>query len=118
MTQICRTAFCKSCYDNKRPKANQLFAVRGGTSGLLMIKKASIYQGVTHGYTPHHMELYKVKDNLVVYDQTCLIVGCGISLEETEDGYGVLFDETYRQVTTIKEWNIIVSDWRDTGYTI
>lgn len=116
--QITRTCFCEKCFKAYRPKANQIFAVKGGTSGIMMIKQASIYQGVTRGYVPHLLTLHKAQNGLVVYDQTCLMVGCGIELHNSETGYNVSIKESYRHVTTIKEWEVLIERWKDSGYHI
>lgn len=116
--QISRTMYCEHCHKAYRPKANQVFAVKGSTSEVLMIKQASIFQGVTRGFTPHLITLHRVNNGLVIYDATCAMVGCGISLNEKEDGYSISIEESYRHVTTIKEWEALLKLWKDTNYEI
>ena len=116
--EISRIHHCKKCEDYRRPKVDDVFAVKGGTSGILMVKRARIYEGCVKGMTPHLIIMKKVIDDNVVYESVCSIIGCGMSLSQNENGdYDVVVEERYKHVISIKDWNALQT-FTNTDYEI
>lgn len=115
--EITRTHYCESCARAYRPHAGDVFVVQGST-GEQHVKRARMFEGVVRGYTPHLLTLKKTLDGNVVYDSVCLMNNCGIKLLPTEDSYMISVQERYRHVVSIKDWNALVTRWKDTDYEI
>lgn len=125
--KITRTCFCSNCESYRRPRASNLYVLYGG-SGNIYYKEAKIYEGCVPGYTPHLIELVKAQDEGIIYDSTCLMHGCGVKIEVIAEVNPMLGQEVERMVHKLvdtqrytcskKQWNALVSKWKDTDYEI
>lgn len=125
--EITRTAYCPHCYSKRKPKVGNEFFLFGG-SGNVYLKKARIYEGCEHGYTPHLFKLINATDKGVEYEKTCLMVGCGIKKEVINEIDYRIGQETHtitpipirtdKEICSIRDWNALVSRWKETDYEI
>ena len=119
MEDISRIRFCPSCAKEGRPRAGDAYVVKGGTSKELYVRKAKRFEGVTSGYTPHLITWIKQIEDKVVYEASCGIVGCGLSLNSGEDGtYEVVSKERYKHVIEYSDWRALIDLFKDTDYEI
>ena len=119
MEDISRIRYCKTCAEAGRPRAGDVYVVKGGTSKQLLIKKAKRFEGVTRGHTPHLITFKKQIGDKVVYEASCGIIGCGLSLREGENAdYEVIAKVTRKWVIDYNDWRALVDLWKDTDYEI
>ena len=119
MEVISRIHFCRSCHDAGRPRANDVYVVKGTTSKQLYVRKAKRRAGVTRGFTPHFIRFKKQISDKVVYESTCGIVGCGLALQKEENGsYDVVPKVTRKWVIDFSDWQALVDLFKETDYEI
>lgn len=126
---MCRSAFCKDCYDQNRPKKGELFVLYQGTRQQIIAMKAedkTIWgEPITKGMTPHLFSLVKAIDGEVHYMKNCLMNGCGCKMKygvnRATGEYDVKFDfqNTKHDIMSVADWNALVSRWHGcTGYEL
>jgi hypothetical protein len=119
MEDISRIRHCPSCDKAGRPRANDVYVVKGGTTGELYVRRAKRYEGVTRGFTPHLITFKKQLGDNVVFEASCGIVGCGLSLNAVENGdYEVVSKERYKHVIDYNDWRALVDLWKDSDYEL
>lgn len=126
---MCRSAFCKHCYDKNRPKKGDLFVLYQGTRQQIIAMKAedrTIWgEPTTKGMTPHLFSLIKAIDGEVHYMKNCLMNCCGVTMKQNVDEQtGEMFvdfdfKDTQHGIMSVSDWNALVSRWKNgTGYEI
>lgn len=119
---ICRSSFCRTCWQQGRPKKGDMFVVFGTDHQEFKVKKSHVH-GIA-GFTPH---LYTFKypyerteDGRVIVVKTCLMDTCGVLLGNLrQDGMRDI-EFLYAQETALTEKSVeaLISLWKGSGYEL
>jgi hypothetical protein len=104
---VTRIGYCDECAKKHFPFKGQVFLPFGSTSGdyhMLKAKKNGLY-----GFVPTtYCLIEKLKDNKVLIEKSCAMLGCGI---ECRDKHGVpwySYIEFKKEIWSVKRWNGLV----------
>lgn len=124
-TQITRTAFCKRCFDEERPKTGNFYLVKG-SSGLhvYIIDYAHPHEN-PRGFVPTIFTLDSSSDGLVHTTQMCGMHTCGVEIRNNPDyetntkavPYLIYKQEQKKITMTVANWNALVLA-KDFGYKL
>lgn len=59
------------------------------------------------------------EERLLAITRVCCMNNCGVKLQEVKDGrYEFVVLNVSYEVILIKDWNALISNWKDTGYEL
>lgn len=115
-----RTMFCERCAKSGNPRLNQLFIVHGQSGHDKILKVQDRVGQNLKGYVPHLVSIYRrLDEKSLAITRVCCMNNCGVKLQEVKDGrYEFVVLNVSYEVISIKDWNALISNWKDTGYEL
>jgi len=107
-----------------RPEIQSMFVVWGDTTQTFQVRHAKRLRkdGLVgkRGFVPAIYELKRVVEDVVYYNITCSMEGCGMKIVPCEEKnmFKVGFLETDNRKMTIRNWNALVQYKHDIDFVI
>jgi len=117
-TIITRTGFCPHCFQEGKPRKENICLLYGGTNSVFKVHTITD-RSRTKGYTPFIYMIDRVIEENVVGCRICAMYDCGTNKRFENDTWFYYLDKTKweRFIYPIKTWNALVN-FKDHSYYI
>ena len=115
--------YCEKCHNGHKPQRGNFFLTFGTSSQDYYIDKAVLtleqvtYRKFIFGFTPHLIEKTGIDGDFVLYEATCCISGCGISIKREGEEYLWKIENSKNGKMHVSDWNAMILN-PDIGYRI
>lgn len=119
---VCRSAFCRKCWQKERPTKGNRFIVYG-TDHQYFKERVAHHDGLK-GFTPHLYTIqfpYKMsEEGRVTAARTCLMDGCGISIGKLKANGNFDIQILYAEEVSLSLVSVeaLLTYWKNTGYEL